>query len=81
MGIVRLPGTKLTPKVLLAQTLEDADIIESVVIITKWKDGEISVAWSRQEQEEVALAIQYLEMKLRKVLDDHEPPDEIEDAS
>jgi heme-degrading monooxygenase HmoA len=81
MAIVRLPGTKLTPKILLAQTLEDADHIESVVVITKWKDDDTTVAWSRQEQQDVAFAVQILEMKLRQVIDGPSTDDEVEDAS
>ena len=81
MKIIRLPGTKLTPKVLLAQVLEDADYLESVVIIEKGKDGTMEVAWSRQGQQDIAFAIFILEQKLRCEMDNDSATAETEDVS
>ena len=58
----RIPGTGLSPEVLLHQILEDKDDIKAVVIVVEWKDGVRSVAWSDMRVSETCMS--------SKVLDD-----------
>ncbi len=74
MTIERLPGTELTPKVLLAQLLEDADDFKSIIIIKEYKDGKWSTCWSRQFLRDIALGIMVLQDKLQYEM--NTPPDE-----
>jgi hypothetical protein len=52
--LVILPGSKVSPTVLLHSTLQDADEIKSIVIIRTHKDGSICTTWSTQPIIEVA---------------------------
>jgi len=57
LKVVRLPGVGLTPKILLANQLEHADDIESVVMIIKWKsDKSLVSAWTDMKIGDLALA-------------------------
>ncbi len=64
MTIELLPGVKLTPKLLLAKVLEDADELRSVVIIEEYEDRTTQVVWSRQELRDVAFALEALRQDL-----------------
>jgi hypothetical protein len=80
MSIERFPGTELTPKLLLAQVMEDADEFKSVIVIKEYKDGVLHVAWSRQQLRDVAFSLEYLRHELERVMIGP-PEDVIEDAS
>ena len=55
--LVHLPGTKLTPDVVLHRTLNKIDHIEAVTVIIQWKlDSSMSVDWSSMAARDLALA-------------------------
>ena len=47
--LVHLPGTKLTPEVVLHRTLAKLDHIASVVVVIQWKDETFDTDWSQQK--------------------------------
>lgn len=47
--IIHLPGTKLTPEVVLHRTLTKLDHIKSVTVIIQWNDETFDVDWSQQQ--------------------------------
>ena len=65
----RLPGTGLSPEVLLHQILEDRDDIKSVVIVIEWKDTKRSVAWSDMRVSETCMSARVLDHCVGKELD------------
>ncbi|MFQ5741979.1 MAG: hypothetical protein ACE5HV_00140 [Acidobacteriota bacterium] len=70
--IARLPGVRLSPKVLLARVLENADDLESVVIIETPKKGVVAACWSAQELRDTAYAIQVLRRQFDRALGDED---------
>ena len=75
MTIERFPGTRLSPKVLLAQVLEDADDLESVIIVKHYKNDSSAVSWSRQHLRDVAYGIKVLEHHLLQEMTVPDEPD------
>lgn len=74
MTIERLPGTELTPTVLLAQLLEDADDFKAIIVIKEYKDDTMSVCWSRQLLKDVSFGSLVLQDKV--LYEINNPPDE-----
>lgn len=64
--IRHLPGTILTPEVVLHRTLEKIKDIESVTIVVKNKDGTYECDWSQQALSKFALGIQVLQEDFRR---------------
>lgn len=54
--VVHLPGTKLTPEVVLHRTLQKLDSIAGVVVLIQWKDSTVDVDWSNMKLSELAFA-------------------------
>lgn len=54
--LVHLPGTELTPEVVLHRTLNKKHRIKSVVVAIVWDDSTISLDWSEITNGEMALA-------------------------
>lgn len=46
--IVHLPGTKLTPDVVLHRTISKLDRIKAVTVIIQWDDDTLDFDWSQQ---------------------------------
>lgn len=53
--IIHLPGTKLTPEVVLHRTLTKLDHIQSVAVIIQWNDGTFDIDWSNQKVSELCM--------------------------
>lgn len=47
--LVHLPGTALSPEVVLHRTLQKLEHIESVVVMIAWKGGKFDADWSVQK--------------------------------
>ena len=47
--LIHLPGTKLTPEVVLHRTLNKIDRIKSVAIVICWDDDTYDTDWSQQQ--------------------------------
>ena len=65
----RLPGTGLSPEVLLHQILEDRDNIKAVTIVVEWKDTKRSVAWSDMPFSEACTSSKVLDYCMSKELE------------
>lgn len=53
--IIHLPGTELTPEVVLHRTLTKKERIQAVTVVILWDDGTYDVDWSRQELRDLAM--------------------------
>ena len=53
--IHQLPGTMLSPKVVLARTMDKVDRIKSVSIIIQWDDDTFDSDWSCQKVSELCM--------------------------
>lgn len=47
--LIHLPGTKLTPEVVLHRTLNKLEHIKSVALIICWNDDTFDTDWSQQQ--------------------------------
>lgn len=54
--LVHLPGTPLTPEVVLHRTMNELDRIASVIVVIVFKDNTIEVDRSRMKMETLAWA-------------------------
>ena len=54
--IVHLPGSKLTPEVVLHRTLQKIDRIKSVCMVIQWDDDTFDIDWSQQKTSELCMA-------------------------
>mgnify|MGYP001570167661 CR=1 FL=1 len=54
--IVHLPGTELSPTVVLHRTLAKVDRIRAVTIIIQWDDETYDADWSSMKVSELSLA-------------------------
>lgn len=53
--LIHLPGTVLTPEVVLHRTLQEVEHISSIVVLIQWKDDSVSMDWSEQENQDLAM--------------------------
>lgn len=53
--IVHLPGTRLTPDVVLHRTLAKCAHIKSVCIVIQWGDDTFDIDWSQQKVSELCM--------------------------
>ena len=51
--IVHLPGTILTPEVVLHRTLTKIDHIKAITVIVEWNDETFDFDWSQQKVSEL----------------------------
>ena len=54
--IVHLPGTKLTPEVVLHRTLTKTSRIKAVAIVIQWDDDTFDTDWSTMKNSELCMA-------------------------
>jgi len=54
--LVHLPGTVLTPEVVLHRTLNKTACIKAVVVVIQWDDDTYDVDWSQQRVSELCMA-------------------------
>jgi hypothetical protein len=66
--LVHLPGTLLTPNVVLHRTLEKLDHVKGVIVIIQWKDNTMAVDWSSFALSELAMASMVLDNMTRTAL-------------
>jgi hypothetical protein len=70
--LVHLPGTKLTPDVVLHRTLNKLDHIKAVTIVIQWNDETFSVDWSQMRASEFCAAALMIDINARAVLEGKE---------
>lgn len=71
--IFHLPGTRLTPEVVLHRTLTKVDHVEAVTVIIQWKDGTYAVDWSQQKVRDLCMASMVLHDKATDAMHGHDP--------
>ena len=68
--MVHLPGTRLTPEVVLHRTLGKLEHIKAVTIVIQWNNDEFATDWSQQKMSELCMATMHLDEQCRKVVFD-----------
>lgn len=66
--LVHLPGTQLTPEVVLHRTLDKLAHIKAVTIVIQWNNDELATDWSQQRVSELCMASMHLDEQARKVM-------------
>ena len=66
--IIHLPGTKLTPEVVLHRTLTKLPHIKSVVVVIQWDDGSVECDWSSMMVSDLCMGAMALDEEARKEL-------------
>lgn len=51
--LVHLPGTELSPEVVIHRTLNKLEHIKAVAVVILWKNGESDVDWSQMKLSEL----------------------------
>lgn len=54
--IIHLPGTELSPEVVLHRTLTKIDSIKNITVVIQWKDDTLGADWSSMKSSELAMA-------------------------
>jgi hypothetical protein len=70
--LVHLPGTQLTPEVVLHRTLGKLEHIKAVTIIIQWNNDEFASDWSQMRVSELCMASMHLEEQVKKTMFDGE---------
>jgi hypothetical protein len=65
--LVHLPGTKLTPEVVLHRTINKLDRIKGVFVVIQWDDETFDADWSQMKVSELALAALLMSHEVTKV--------------
>lgn len=66
--LVHLPGTPLTPEVVLHRALNELDRIASVIVVVVFKDSTVEVDRSRMKMETLAWASMALTGEVNRAL-------------
>ncbi len=53
--LVHLPGTELTPEVVLHRTLNKVSRIKAVTVVIQWDDGSFGIDWSSMKVSELCM--------------------------
>ena len=69
--IIHLTGTKLSPEVVLARTLEKAKRMKGVFIVVQWDDFTFDMDWSQVSVSELCMAGKIFDRHVDQVLDEH----------
>lgn len=59
--LVHLPGTKLTPEVVLHRTLNKLTHIKALVVVIQWDDDTYATDWSQMKVSELCMASRRLD--------------------
>lgn len=73
--LVHLPGTRLTPEVVLHRTLNKIDRIKSVVVVIQWDDGSHEIDWSQQTTSVMCTASTMLQYQAQRLVMGDAPSD------
>lgn len=63
--LVHLPGTKLTPEVVLHRTLNKAPRIKALAVVIQWDDDSYDADWSMMKTSELVMAALVLDENAR----------------
>lgn len=70
--LVHLPGTPLTPEVVLHRTLNKIARIKSVIVIMTWDDDSVSTDHSLQSAADMVFGAKILECEINRIVFDGE---------
>lgn len=65
--IVHLPGTTLTPEVVVHRTLQKLDRIKAVLVVIQWDDETFDLDWSQMKTSELCMAAMCAHRKAARV--------------
>jgi hypothetical protein len=68
MTVVTMPGVRMSPQTALHNILDKVDEVESVVIVTSYKDGDIVTSWSNMPTGDLCMASLVLQDYATRVL-------------
>ena len=71
--LAHMPGTALSPEVLLHQILDKTPKIRSVIIITQWEDGTFETDWSSMKVSDLCMASRIFDYDVDLVLTESHP--------
>ena len=66
--LVHLPGTTLTPQVVLHRTLDKLAHIKAITIVIQWDNDEYATDWSQMRVSELCMVSMHLEEQCRKTM-------------
>ena len=66
--LVHLPGTELTPEVVLHRTLNKNGRIKAVMVVIQWDDESFDTDWSMMKVSELCMGIRVLERDVDNTL-------------
>lgn len=72
--LVHLPGTKLTPEVVLHRALNKLPHIKSVVVLVQWENGTFATDWSFMSNGDFSRAALTLQADAMDVIRGRAPP-------
>ena len=72
--LLHLPGTMLTPEVVLHRTLNKIDRIKAVAIIITWDDDTYATDWSQQKISLLCMGAVVLDENIRRIINGEGPP-------
>lgn len=70
--LVHLPGTKLTPEVVLHRTLNKVSRLKAVVVVLVWDDDSMDCDWSSMRTSELCMASMVLARQTNQILEPKE---------
>lgn len=70
--LIHLPGTTVTPQLVLHRTLDKLDHIKAITIIIQWTNDEIATDWSQMRVSELCMASMHLSEQCKKTMFDGE---------
>lgn len=66
--LLHLPGTKLTPEVVLHRTINKLDSIKAVFVVIQWHDETYDCDWSQMKVSELCMAEKIMDATVREHL-------------
>lgn len=66
--LVHLPGTAVSPQLVLHRTLDKLEHIKAVTVIIQWHNDEIATDWSQMRVSELCMALLTLEEQVKKTM-------------
>ncbi len=70
--LVHLPGTTVTPELVLHRTLDKLAHIKSVTVTIQWNNDEIATDWSQMRVSELCMHVMHLDEQVKKTMFDGE---------
>ena len=65
--LVHLPGTRLSPEVMLHRTLDKLDRIKGIALVIQWDDESFDTDWSAMKVSELCMASMVLTETVKDV--------------